>query len=266
MAEEYSKKSVRPKKSKGKMVRPTEEEEEVDEPTETIEEDYMPMKKPSKKLEQKVAQPSSKLPPRPMAKKETPRERMKFYSEEMRPTYQQESVPNELEAAFEELQKLESDYQNESPSYSSMPQEDISGPPMRRRRETKVPMPPEGDRNSIEQQYQKNAMPQQFLRKGPTQQNQQQTKGGLYSALPPITVSQDISEIFQVNLRSSSITQFRVSRCTWLFERRTVNASLGLLRYQCKTDESHPMWCQFHVDRHSSFWDKSTWVASYMHD
>ena len=177
-----------------------------------------------------------------MAKKETPRERMKFYSEEMRPTYQQESVPNELEAAFEELQKLESDYQNESPSYSSMPQEDISGPPMRRRRETKVPMPPEGDRNSIEQQYQKNAMPQQFLRKGPTQQNQQQTKGGLYSALPPITVSQDISE--NLSSKSTVIIDHTISsksmNTDFLDEEPSMCLS-GLFRYPCKTDEPYPM-------------------------
>lgn len=226
MAEEYSKKSVRSKKSKGKMARPTEEEEEeVDEPNETIEEDYMPMKKASKRPDQKVAQPSSKLPPRPMAKKEAPPGRVKFHSEEMRPTYQQKTVPNELEAAFQELQQLENDYENEAPSYSSMPQEEIGNPPTRRRRELKVPMPPEDESSMIEQQqpsewrsmpqqHQKNAIPQQYRSKGPTQQYQQQTKGGFHAPLPPITVSQDINEIFQVNLRSSSITQFRVSRCT----------------------------------------------------
>jgi hypothetical protein len=190
MTEEYSKKSVRSKKSKGKMERPR-EEEEVEEPNEAVEEDFMPMKNASKRPEQKLAQLPSKIPP---ATKAARPDRKKFYSEEMRPTYQQESVPNELESAFEALQKLETDYQNESISYSSMPQQQYQA----------VSMP--------NQQYQTNAMPQQYRSKGPPQQYQQQTKGGFYAPLPPITVTQDINEIFQKNLQSSSITEFRVSR------------------------------------------------------
>ena len=209
------------------------EEEETEEPSENYDDDFMSMKKAPKKI---VSLPT-KLPTRPVQKKEGRGEERRYHSEQAPPTYQQEILTNELELAHEELLNLETDYQTQYASNSSMPEEMDADQLLFQQVQSLAPVPPSYQIKSVRPQLssKRPPMPQQYQTKSSKLPFQQQLEGGNFSArLPPITTTEDVNEIFQTKLQSSSIKEFRVGE--WKYRCHTISTHipLGSLRWTCE--------------------------------